>query len=121
LTQAATAISPLQGGGRPWPKILAGYREPHRGRSLLELTVTLVPFVGLWTLAAIAVGHGVWLGMVLTVPAAGFLLRLFMIQHDCGHGSFFAHRKAAAERRRKADTDGTRRRARQTAEDNRLL
>jgi omega-6 fatty acid desaturase (delta-12 desaturase) len=94
LTQAATAISPLQGSERAWPKVLASYREPHRGRSLLELTVTLVPFVGLWTLAAIAVGHGVWLGMVLTVPAAGFLLRLFMIQHDCGHGSFFAHRKA---------------------------
>ncbi|SFQ20945.1 Fatty acid desaturase [Mesorhizobium sp. NFR06] len=56
--------------------------------------VTLVPFVGLWTLATLAVHHGTWWRMVLTIPTAGFLLRLFMIQHDCGHGSFFAHRKA---------------------------
>ncbi|SFQ16972.1 omega-6 fatty acid desaturase (delta-12 desaturase) [Mesorhizobium sp. NFR06] len=94
LTQAATSIPPLQGGERAWPKVLAGYREPHAGRSLIELTVTLVPFVGLWVLAAMALHHGFWSGMALTIPAAGFLLRLFMIQHDCGHGSFFAHRKA---------------------------
>ncbi|WP_051333974.1 fatty acid desaturase [Mesorhizobium sp. WSM3224] len=94
LTQAAKSISPLQGGEPTWPKVLAGYRQPHRGRSLNELMVTLVPFLGLWTLAATAVHHGFWWGTALTVPAAGFLLRLFMIQHDCGHGSFFAHRRA---------------------------
>ena len=79
-------------GKRAWPRILSDYRKPHRGRSLFELAVTLVPFSGLWTLAALAVHHGFWWGVVLTIPAAGFLLRLFMIQHDCGHGSFFAHR-----------------------------
>jgi omega-6 fatty acid desaturase (delta-12 desaturase) len=36
---------------------------------------------------------GFWLGIVLVIPAAAFLLRLFMIQHDCGHGSFFARRR----------------------------
>lgn len=94
LTESATSISTLQDGELPWPKVLASYRKPHRGRSLLELMVTLVPFVGLWSLAAITVHYGFWWGMALTVPAAAFLLRLFMIQHDCGHGSFFAHRKA---------------------------
>lgn len=93
LTDAPTSVSSFQSSERVWPKVLAGYREPNRGRSLLELMVTLFPFVGLWTLAAMAVHHGFWWGMALTVPAAGFLLRLFMIQHDCGHGSFFAHRK----------------------------
>ena len=34
-----------------------------------------------------AVHYGYWWGLVLIIPAAGFLLRLFMIQHDCGHGS----------------------------------
>jgi len=87
-------ISPLPGSEPAWPKVLANYRQPHRGRSLLELIVTLVPFVCLWTLAAMSVHHGFWWGTALTIPAAGFLLRLFMIQHDCGHGSFFAHRKA---------------------------
>ena len=41
-----------------------------------------------------AVEYGQWWGLVLIIPAAGFLVRLFMIQHDCGHGSFFAHRHA---------------------------
>jgi omega-6 fatty acid desaturase (delta-12 desaturase) len=39
------------------------------------------------------VAMGFWLGIVLVIPAAAFLLRLFMIQHDCGHGSFFARRR----------------------------
>src|SRR5262245_38060174 len=37
---------------------------------------------------------GYWLSLLLAVPAAGFLVRLFMIQHDCGHGAFFRHRVA---------------------------
>ena len=94
LTNAAPSISLAEVGARPWPRILHAYRTPHRGRSLFELAVTLVPFVGLWTLAAISVHYGFWWGLLLIVPTAGFLLRMFMIQHDCGHGSFFAHRKA---------------------------
>jgi omega-6 fatty acid desaturase (delta-12 desaturase) len=35
-----------------------------------------------------------WLSLLLAVPAAGFLVRLFMIQHDCSHGAFFRHRHA---------------------------
>ena len=41
-----------------------------------------------------ALGFGYWLSLLLAVPAAGFLVRLFMIQHDCGHGSFFRRRAA---------------------------
>ncbi|MEW9808789.1 fatty acid desaturase, partial [Mesorhizobium sp. ZMM04-5] len=59
---------------------------------MFELAVTLVPFMALWTLAALSVHHGFLLGFLLIFPTAGLLLRLFMIQHDCGHGSFFAHR-----------------------------
>lgn len=92
MTNAVASMSQSEVGKRAWPRTLSNYRKPHRGRSLFELAVTLVPFVCLWTLAAIAVHHGFWLGLVLIIPAAGFLLRLFMIQHDCGHGSFFAHR-----------------------------
>jgi fatty acid desaturase len=35
-----------------------------------------------------------WASLFIAIPAAGFLVRLFMIQHDCGHGTFFAHRQA---------------------------
>lgn len=77
---------------RLWTKLLAKYRTPHRGRSTFELAITVIPFCALWALSWVAVHYQFWPGLLLTVPAAGFLLRLFMIQHDCGHGSFFAHR-----------------------------
>jgi acyl-lipid omega-6 desaturase (Delta-12 desaturase) len=79
---------------RLWTRVLAGYREPSRWRSVFELTVTIVPFTVLWATAMAAVAYGHWWGLVLTVPAAGFLLRLFVIQHDCGHGAFFPTRRA---------------------------
>ncbi|MGO4567942.1 fatty acid desaturase [Rhizobium sp. 2YAF20] len=76
-----------------WLKILSKYRKPHAGRSTFELAVTVIPFTALWILSWLAVHYGIWIGMVLVIPAAAFLLRLFMIQHDCGHGSFFARRR----------------------------
>jgi acyl-lipid omega-6 desaturase (Delta-12 desaturase) len=48
--------------------------------------------VVLWILTWATLGVGYWLSLLVAVPAAGFLVRLFMIQHDCGHGSFFRHR-----------------------------
>jgi omega-6 fatty acid desaturase (delta-12 desaturase) len=71
---------------------LARYREPNIGRSVFELVITAVPFVLLWVLTWAAIDAGYWIGLFLVVPAAGFLVRLFMIQHDCGHGSLFRHR-----------------------------
>jgi omega-6 fatty acid desaturase (delta-12 desaturase) len=76
-----------------WLKILSKYRKPHAGRSTFELAVTIIPFTALWILSWLAVHYGIWIGMILVIPAAAFLLRLFMIQHDCGHGSFFARRR----------------------------
>lgn len=79
---------------RSWVRILAGYREANAKRSVLEVMITLIPLACLWLLMWAAVDHGYWPGLLLAVPAAGFLVRLFMIQHDCGHGSFFASRHA---------------------------
>lgn len=84
-----------QGGAseKQWLKILSGYRTPDRGRSFRELAITLTAFVLLWVASWDAVYHGYWIGLILTLPAAGFLLRLFMLQHDCGHGAFFGRRR----------------------------
>jgi acyl-lipid omega-6 desaturase (Delta-12 desaturase) len=73
---------------------LAGYREPHHGRSVVEILITVVPLVLLWLSMWFALKLGYGLYLLLAVPAAGFLVRLFMIQHDCGHGAFFRHRLA---------------------------
>ena len=79
---------------REWAQILAKYREPSHARSILELVITAVPFVGLWLLMWATLGLGYWLTLIVAVPTAGFLVRLFMIQHDCGHGAFFRRRAA---------------------------
>ena len=79
---------------RQWATLLAPYREPLLGRSLIELAATAVPFFLLWAAAWFSLGWSVWLSLLLSVPAALFLVRLFMIQHDCGHGSFFRRRPA---------------------------
>ena len=71
---------------------LARYREPNPVRSTFEIFVTVVPFVSLWLLMWLSLPIGYGLYLLLAVPAAGFLVRLFMIQHDCGHGAFFRHR-----------------------------
>jgi omega-6 fatty acid desaturase (delta-12 desaturase) len=90
--QARQLEAPLAVTAKAWIKILAKYREPRFGRSMFELGVTVFPFVIFWVGACVSVIHGFWPGLILIVPAAAFLLRLFMIQHDCGHGSFFAQR-----------------------------
>ena len=79
---------------RALARLLARYRKPDSARGVFELMITAVPFLGIWGLMWIVLAHGHWIGMLLAAPAAGLLVRLFMIQHDCGHGSFFRGRLA---------------------------
>ncbi|NWG25549.1 MAG: fatty acid desaturase [Pseudorhodoplanes sp.] len=88
-------IVPAAPEARAWTKLLSRYRAPHDGRSLVEIAITFLPLAALWALTWTALYFGqYWLSLLLAVPAAGFLVRLFMIQHDCGHGSFFRRRAA---------------------------
>jgi omega-6 fatty acid desaturase (delta-12 desaturase) len=77
---------------RNWIPILNQYRDPSHLRSVAELVITALPLVALWILMWLALQWSYWLALPLALPAAAFLVRLFMIQHDCGHGSFFRHR-----------------------------
>ena len=79
---------------RAWTRILAHYRRPSNGRSIVEIGITVVPLVVCWVLVWATLDLGYWFSLLLAVPAAGFLVRLFMIQHDCSHGAFFRHRLA---------------------------
>ena len=73
---------------------LANYREPSLVRSIVEIAITIVPFCAVWALTWYALDQGYWIGLLLVLPGAGLLLRLFIIQHDCGHGSFFRSQEA---------------------------
>ncbi|MFU0507964.1 fatty acid desaturase [Pseudaminobacter sp. NGMCC 1.201702] len=79
---------------RSWGAILASYRQPDTARSIIEILITVVPFAACWALAAMAAINDWWWGLLLTIPAAGFLVRLFILQHDCGHGALFSRRNA---------------------------
>jgi omega-6 fatty acid desaturase (delta-12 desaturase) len=90
-----TALHSGPTDARSWTQILARYREPNHARSIVEIAITIGPLVALWALAWAAYYFGFWwISLLMAVPAAGFLVRLFMIQHDCGHGAFFRHRLA---------------------------
>lgn len=78
---------------RDWVQVLARYREPDEWRSAFELAVSLVPFLLLWTLAWWSLSVSYWLAAALAIANAAFLVRLFAIQHDCGHASFFRSRQ----------------------------
>ena len=73
-------------------QFVAQYREPSPARSLFELAITVGALVILWAAMWASLPVGYWLTFLLAIPAAGFLLRIFMIQHDCGHGAFFRRR-----------------------------
>lgn len=79
---------------RSLAKFVADYHEPSRTRSVFELAVSFGALVLLWVAMWASLSVGYWLTLLLAVPAAGFLVRVFLIQHDCGHGAFFRHRAA---------------------------
>lgn len=77
---------------RNWLKELAQYCVPNPLRSVFELVITGIGFVGLWVAAWASLSISYWLTLAICIPAAGFLVRLFLIQHDCGHGALFRNR-----------------------------
>ena len=84
----------LDGQSRPWREIVAPYAKPDARRSIFQLLTTGVPFLALLAAMLWGVDHGIWAMLVLAAPGAALLVRLFMIQHDCGHGCYFKSRWA---------------------------
>ena len=72
-----------------WKPIVARYQQPALGRALWQVVNTLVPYAALWYLMYLSLAVSWWLTVPLAVLAGAFLVRAFIIFHDCGHGSFF--------------------------------
>jgi omega-6 fatty acid desaturase (delta-12 desaturase) len=79
---------------RQWPKHLSLYRDPDTVRSVMEIVVSAGPLIAIWVAMWAIFPFSPLLCLILSIPAAAFLVRLFMIQHDCSHGSFFRQRAA---------------------------
>jgi omega-6 fatty acid desaturase (delta-12 desaturase) len=89
MTMAETTAGPLAEAAT-WARRLGAYRAADTRRAIFEIVVTAVPFALIWaaSLTAVMAGHS-WIAVALVIPAALLLVRLFMIQHDCGHNAFF--------------------------------
>lgn len=75
---------------------LAAHCQKYRGsvprHAIQQLITTLVPLALIVAAMFATVEHAYWMTLLLAIPAAGLLVRAFIIQHDCGHGSFFSSR-----------------------------
>ncbi len=77
-----------------WSEVVAPYTRPDLRRSLFQVLNTFLPFCLLWLAMLKSLAYGYGLTLLLAIPTAGLLVRLFIIQHDCGHGSFFKSQAA---------------------------
>jgi omega-6 fatty acid desaturase (delta-12 desaturase) len=99
MAQAASATRAVTAGtsqpsGASWRETLAPYARPHLGRSLLDVATSVVPYFGLSAAMYYALGVSYWLALAIAIPAAGFLVRTFILFHDCSHGSFLPSKRA---------------------------
>jgi omega-6 fatty acid desaturase (delta-12 desaturase) len=77
-----------------WQGIVSKYAYPETWRSVWQVVNSLIPFLAGWYLMYRSLEIGYWLTLMLAVPTAGFFVRLFIIFHDCCHGSFFSTKTA---------------------------
>ena len=81
-------------GGAFWRDALAPYAKPHLGRSLVDLATSVVPYLALSVAMYMSLGVSYLLTLALAIPASGFLVRTFILFHDCSHGSFLPSKRA---------------------------
>lgn len=79
---------------KDWGVILREYATPSNGRAAIEVAITFGPFFALWAITSALLHYGHWWALALIIPMGLLLLRLFTIQHDCGHGAFFKSKQA---------------------------
>ena len=99
-----TAVAPPDGGGQrsddatvDWASIRTAtscYRTPSVSISLGQIANSVLPCIALYALMYASLAFSYWATLALSIVTAGFIVRIFIIQHDCGHGSFFRSRRA---------------------------
>src|SRR5688572_19800122 len=77
-----------------WRNVVARYQQTEVPRAFVELVTTLLPLAALFTLMFYSLAWPYWVTLLLAIPTAGFLVRTFIIMHDCSHSSFLPWRRA---------------------------
>src|SRR5215210_6589872 len=93
----ATKAAPVQRGRseRPWwRESLAPYAQPHIGRSLLDVATSVVPYLAVSVSMYFLLDVSLWLVLAVGILNGGFLLRTYILFHDCTHGSFLPSKRA---------------------------
>ena len=93
--------APLEAGSDPrhqsaaaWQEIVRRFQQPSTLRASWQIVNTFVPYVLCWVVMSRTIQQSYWITLPVAVLAAGLLVRIFIIFHDCGHGSFFKSRTA---------------------------
>jgi acyl-lipid omega-6 desaturase (Delta-12 desaturase) len=94
LCVSSPAIDRSRPEGVFWRETLAPYARPRLSRSLLDLATSVLPYLALCVAMYYALGVSYLLVLALAIPASGFLVRTFILFHDCSHGSFLPSRRA---------------------------
>src|SRR5437879_2176324 len=77
-----------------WRDIVEPYTRPRLGRSVVDLATSLVPYLALSVLMFFTLDVSYLLTLAIAIPTAGFLLRTYILFHDCSHGSFLPSKRA---------------------------
>jgi omega-6 fatty acid desaturase (delta-12 desaturase) len=77
-----------------WHEGVAGYARPRLGRGWLDVATSAGPYLGLCVAMYLLLGVSPLIVVVLAIPTAGFLVRVFVVFHDCAHGSLLPSRRA---------------------------
>jgi acyl-lipid omega-6 desaturase (Delta-12 desaturase) len=80
----------------PWREVLAPFAVPSLRRGLLAVATSAFPYLALCVLMYLMLGASPVVTLVLAIPAAGFLVRVFVVFHDCAHGSLLPSKRANA-------------------------
>jgi omega-6 fatty acid desaturase (delta-12 desaturase) len=98
ILKSSTQAGPAAGAALPpvaeWKRTIARYQEPVAWRAVVQILDTLAPLAALWCLMYLSLSVSLWLALPLAALAGLLLVRVFIIFHDCGHGSFFRSRLA---------------------------
>ncbi len=77
-----------------WKDSVARHEQPSLRHSLFDVVTSVLPYLALSVVMYLCLDVSVWITLALAVPAAGFLLRTFIVFHDCAHGSFLPSKRA---------------------------